>query len=40
LLVADVAVIGSGIAGSAAVLAATRKDAEVVLFTKLPNLRR
>jgi L-aspartate oxidase len=33
----DVVVIGGGIAGSAAALAAARKGAEVVLLTKLPD---
>ena len=37
MLNADVVVIGGGIAGSAAALAAARKGAEVVILTKLPD---
>ena len=37
MLGADVVVIGGGIAGSAAALAAARKGAEVVILTKLPD---
>jgi L-aspartate oxidase len=37
VLGADVVVIGGGIAGSAAALAAARKGAEVVILTKLPD---
>ena len=37
MLDADLIVIGGGIAGSAAALAAARKGAEVVLLTKLPD---
>lgn len=37
MLAADLVVVGGGIAGSAAALAAARKGAEVVLLTKLPD---
>lgn len=37
MLVADVIVVGGGIAGCVAALSAARKGADVLLLTKLPD---